>query len=260
MNQKGYALVTGASSGIGEAIAYQLAEMGFPIIVTARRKERLDKLKDRITAAFAVSVVVIEADLAVMGAGEALFAQVMAKQLEVEIVVNNAGVGCQGNFDEIDRVEVERMLLLNIHALTDLTMLFARYFKNRGAGSVLQVASLASFIDTPYVSAYAATKAYVRSFSNAIRYELRKTQVTVTVLYPGITRTEFLEVANAKTPKSMEISLLSAEDVAKAGIRGMIKGKRKVIPGKINQINAFFSAILPDRWITFFAGKMMENA
>jgi hypothetical protein len=220
----------------------------------------LEKLKSRIETEFGVRAEILEADLSQLGAGTQLFSQVQTLGWEVEILVNNAGVGCQGVFDQLKPEEVERMLVLNIHALTELTMQFSQAFRKRGGGRILQVASLASFIDTPYVSAYAATKAYVRSFSNAIRYELRKTPVTVTVLYPGITRTEFLEVAHAKTPKSMEISMLSADQVAQAGIKGLMKGKRKVIPGMINQINAVFSSLFPSRMITSMAGKMMENA
>lgn len=260
MSNKGFALVTGASSGIGEAIAYQLAQKGYPVILTARRKDRLMKLKEKIESECKVRAEIIEADLAILGAGGKLHAQVQANQWEVEILVNNAGVGCQGDFEQLEWTDVERMMILNIHSLTELTMRFTKEMKQRNRGRILQVASLAAFIDTPMVSAYAATKAYVRAFSNAARWELKGTPVKITVLYPGITRTEFLEVAHAQVPKGMEISMLSASTVAAAGLRGMFAGKRSVIPGMINKLNAFFADLFPRSWITHFSGKLMRSA
>lgn len=260
MSNKGFALVTGASSGIGEAIAYQLAQKGYPVIITARRHDRLVRLKEKIEAECRVRVEILEADLAILGTGGKLHSQVVANQWEVEILVNNAGVGCQGDFEQLEWTDVERMLVLNIHALSELTMRFAKEMKERGRGRILQVASLAAFIDTPMVSAYAATKAYVRSFSNAVRWELKGTPVKITVLYPGITRTEFLEVAHAHVPKGMEISMLSASAVATAGLNGLFRGKRAVIPGFINKLNAFFAGLFPKSWITHFSGKLMRSA
>jgi short-subunit dehydrogenase len=258
--QKGYALVTGASSGIGVEIARQLAARGYPVILTARRLDRLEALKKEITATSKTDVICISCDLSTEGAAQSLFDEVQKKNLQVDILVNNAGVGIQGIFTEMDIATMSRMFVLNIHSLTFLTQLFAREMQKRKHGHVLQVSSLAAFIPTPYVASYAATKSYVRSFSDALRYELRGSGVSVTTLYPGITPTEFNDVAHGKTPPLMDMSIISAARVAQVGIRAMFRRKRAAIPGFINKLSALFNAILPGPWVTAMAGKMMRDA
>lgn len=258
--QQAYALVTGASSGIGVEIAGNLAARGYPLILVARRTDRLEKLKQQIAETHRVAVEVIGCDLAQDGAAQQLFDQVQARGLTVAILVNNAGVGMAGKFLDMDMARIEKMFALNMTSLTHLTQLFAREMVKARAGYILQVASAAAFLPTPYVSAYAATKSYVLAFSEALRFELRDTGVSVTTLYPGITTTEFNEHADAKTPGIMAFSILSAAQVADIAVRALFARRRAVVPGWINRINAFFSMILHRGFIIFAAGRMMEKA
>lgn len=255
-----YAVVTGASSGIGVDIARELAAKKYPLILVARRRDRLENIKNQLKQQHGVDVVVVEQDLSVDGAAQALYDQVAALGLKVGILVNNAGVGMAGKFLDMDITRVQRMFTLNMTTLTHLTQLYARDMVRDGGGYILQVASAAAFLPTPYVSAYAGTKSYVLAFAEALRFELRGTGVSITTLYPGITTTEFNEHADAKTPGIMAFSILSAAQVAKIGVAAMFARKRAIIPGFINKLNAFFSTVLHRGFIIFAAGSMMEKA
>lgn len=255
-----YALVTGASSGIGREIARILAKKGYPLIIVARRKERLENLQKELSTQHNVDVVVMAQDLSAEGASQELHGKVIAGGYAVDILVNNAAFGIQGKFIESDLERVDDMLRLNITSLTHLTQLFAKDMVAKGNGYILQVASLAAFVPSPYVSAYGATKAYVRSFSEAVRYELKGTGVSLSTIYPGITTTEFNEVAEGNTPPAMNISILSAEAVAKVAVRAMFKRKRAAIPGTINKIVTFFGNLMPRGMLVNSAGNMMKKA
>ncbi len=251
------ALLTGASSGIGLSMARQLAKQGWHLILVARRTDRLTQLKAELEAAHHISVHLIPQDLSAPDAAQQLFEA--ARPWQVDALINNAGSGMQGRFLDMDPAALDQMLRLNVHSLTHLTRLFAREMQGRD-GYILNVASAAAFLPSPWVSSYAATKAYVRSFSEALRYELRSTGVSVTTLYPGITRTEFNEVAHAKTPRLMDMSILDADTVARIGLAGMFARRREVIPGWINWINAQLSLWLPPGLITWSAGRLLGQA
>ena len=175
------ALLTGASSGIGLSMARQLAKQGWHLILVARRTDRLTQLKAELEAAHHISVHLIPQDLSAPDAAQQLFEA--ARPWQVDALINNAGSGMQGRFLDMDPAALDQMLRLNVHSLTHLTRLFAREMQGRD-GYILNVASAAAFLPSPWVSSYAATKAYVRSFSEALRYELRSTGVSVTTLYP----------------------------------------------------------------------------
>jgi short-subunit dehydrogenase len=257
---RGCAVVTGASSGIGADLARQLAAKGHPLVLVARRKERLDALAAELRAAHKVEVDVVAQDLATPDGPSALFEAVRALGRDVEVLVNNAGYGMQGRFLDMDMGEVERMFRLNATALTELTQRFAKAMVARRRGYILNVASASAFLPTPYVAAYAATKAYVLAFSEALRYELRDTGVSLTTLYPGITTTEFNEVAHAKTPRLMDLSILTADAVARIGLRGMFARRRAVVPGVINKVNAVLSTVLPRGLIVYITGLLLGRA
>lgn len=252
------ALVTGASSGIGLEIARELARRGHPLALVARRRARLEDLAAELSSAHGVEARVLTQDLAQPGAAEALRAQLQGSP--VGILVNNAGFGLQGQFLEMSPERVAAMLQLNVVTLTELTWTFARDMRAAGGGRVLQVASAAAFLPSPYVSAYSATKHYVKAFSEALRFELRGSGVTVTTLYPGITRTEFNAVAGAETPALMRLSILDADVVARRGVEGMMRGRRAVVPGLINKVNAVLSEALHRGLITWTAGALLEDA
>lgn len=256
----GHAIITGASSGIGLEIARLLATRGHPLILVARRRDRLQALATELGAAHRVPVEVIDLDLARPDAPMALHDAVRSAGHRVEILVNNAGFGLQGRAIEQDFATVEMMVRLNVLSLTHLTTLFARDMVALHHGYILQVASAAAFLPSPYVATYAATKHYVKAFSEAMRYELRRTGVSITTLYPGITRTEFNTVAGARTPPLMNLSILSADAVARIGVRAMLRRRRAVVPGVINKLNAVFSEALHRGLITRAAGRLLEDA
>lgn len=255
---KPYALVTGASSGIGLSLAQQLAEKDYNLILVARRKERLEDLKSEIIKKHAIDIVIIAQDLAEENAGLKLFEA--TAPYPVEILINNAGYGMQGKFVEMDFAAIEKMFQVNMVSLTQLTGCFARAMLKRRHGYIMNVASAAAFLPSPYVSAYAATKAYVLAFSEALRFELIDTGVSLTTLYPGITTTEFNAVAGAKTPPWLNLSILSADQVARIGLGAMFARRRAIVPGIINKLNAFFSHFLPRGMVIWFAGKALAQA
>lgn len=255
---KGYALVTGASSGIGLEIARQLAGQGYPLILVARRKERLDAL--HATLSQLVDVVVLDHDLSAANAAPDLVAKIASRGLQVEVLVNNAGVGMQGRFIDMEPERIEAMCRLNMTSLTQLTQLLAKQMVAAKRGYILQVSSMAAFLPTPQVAAYAATKSYVLAFSEALQFELRGTGVSVTTLYPGITDTEFDTTASAQSPALMKMSVLSAESVARAGLAGMFARRRAVVPGAINKVLAFILGIFHRGTTLFFTGHLMERA
>ena len=253
-------LVTGASSGIGAEIARLLAKKNHPLVLVARRKESLDRLAEEIRQSSGVKVWVIPQDLSISGSAPDLYAKVKALDIDIGILVNNAGFGIQGRFLDIDLARMHSMIQLNVITLTELTLLFATDMVTKHNGYVLQVSSAAAFLPSAYVSAYAATKHYVKAFSEGICFELRNTGVSVTTLYPGITRTEFNDVAGAVTPTLMRLSVLDAVTVADIGVRAMFARKRSVVPGLINKINAWFSSVLPRGLIVWAAGHILERA
>jgi uncharacterized protein len=257
---KDYALITGASSGIGLAMAQQLADQGYPLILVARRVNRLETLAMEIRKRTNVDVCVIPMDLSDPEAAARLREETAQKKLLVEILINNAGYGMQGKFLEMDTRKMAAMFRLNIDALTFLCREFAPAMAERKHGYILNVASASAFLPSPYVSAYAASQAYVGQFSEALRFELDETGVSVTTLYPGVTTTEFNDVAGAKHPPLMNASVLSAEQVARIGLRAMFRRKRSIVPGIINKINAFFSQVFHRGFIAFMAGTLLKRA
>lgn len=258
--KKDHALITGASSGIGLAMAQQLADQGYPLILVARRVDRLEKLAQEIRARTKVDVHVVPMDLSDPDSATRLREKTSREGLHVEILINNAGYGMQGKFIEMDARKMAAMFRLNIDALTFLCREFAPAMVERKQGHILNVASASAFLPSPYVSAYAASQAFVGQFSEALRFELAGTGVWVSTLYPGVTKTEFNEVAGAKHPPLMEASVLTADEVARISLKAMFRRKRSIVPGIINKINAFFSQVFHRGIITYVAGTLLKNA
>jgi short-subunit dehydrogenase len=234
------ALVTGASSGIGAALARELARHGYDLVLTARRTEPMRALADELKTLGAASRV-ISADLGKPGAGEALARDLESRGLVIDVLVNNAGLGAGGPFHESDPTRVSEMLYVNVVALTELTRALLPAMVKRGRGRVMLVASTAAFQPGPSMAVYCASKAFVLSFGEAISYELRGTGVTVTSLCPGPTRTEFTDVANTGSSMLFEgpgASVMTAAEVARQGYLAMADGKRVHIAGIMNKIVA----------------------
>jgi short-subunit dehydrogenase len=233
------ALITGASSGIGEEFARQLAARGHGVFLVARREERLRALADDLERLHGIRAEVATADLADPDQTEALPGRVAERGLDVEVLVNNAGFTTVGDVHENPDRQLG-MIRVNCEALVTLTTAYLPGMVERGRGAVIQVASTASFQPIPVQAVYAATKAFVRSFSEAVSAELKGTGVTMTALCPGPVATEFVEAGGFKRSMDQMPSFLfsSAADVAKAGIEGADKGKRVVIPGIANRATA----------------------
>lgn len=244
MGIRGRALVTGASSGIGLELARILAREGYDLLLTARRLHRLEELRVSIRAETgdAVDVDLVEADLTRDDAADRIAAHAAGMDGGVSVLVNNAGVGAFGRFDEGDPDSYTRMIAINIGALTRLTRLLLPAMVTRGGGMILNVASVAAFQPGPLMAVYYATKAYVLSLSEALAEELVGTGVSATALCPGPTRTEFHEQAGVPVAQTA-----TARAVAEAGYRGMVRGRRIVITGLLFRLLILFSRFLPRR-------------
>lgn len=239
------ALVTGASSGIGDAIARALAAQGVHLVVVARSVDRLDALAKELAVAHGVDVEVLAADLAVAEQLAAVEARVSASQDPIDLLVNNAGFGTSGAFVDLDLAEEQREVLVNNLALLRLTHAALKPMTAAGRGAVINVGSIAGFQPTPRNATYGATKAFVVSFSEALHEETRKRGVVVSALCPGFTRTEFQSNADYNTSAIPGFMWGTAEDVAKAGLDAAAKGDALCIPGGINKVAAATTAPLP---------------
>ncbi len=248
----GTAVVTGASAGIGREIARVLAAQAHDLVLVARSRERLELLASELTADHGVSARVLAADLSRPGAPEAVLRAVEDEEgRPVDVLVNDAGVGTYGPFTETPLDETLAVIRLNVTALTALTRLFLAGMLERGRGRILNVASTAAFQPGPRMAVYYATKAYVLHFSEAIAEELRESGVTVTCLCPGPTKTEFHERAEMEQSGLLRVGrLMDAASVARAGVDGMLRGKRLVLPGVANKVAAFATRLAPRRGLT----------
>jgi short-subunit dehydrogenase len=223
-------LITGASAGIGTELARVFASNGHRVALVARRADRLKTLSGEITAAGGATPSVISCDLDQSDAGDKIAAALAAAGVEVEFVVNNAGFGLFGNAIEMDRVEQLGIIALNIRAVTDLSLRFSDQLI-RHRGGILNVGSIAGFLPGPGMAVYYASKAYVLSFSEALRRELAPRGVRVTVLCPGPVPSEFQARAGFEPGFDSAVLNVSASDVAQAGYRGLMANKRAVLPG-----------------------------
>lgn len=252
------ALVTGASSGIGVAIARELAARGCALVLTARREDRLSALAGEIRERHGVPVTVVPDDLARPGGAAAVFDAATADGAPLDVLVNNAGFGDHETFAAAAWERLDGMLRLNATALTELTWRFVRSARDRGGPAwVLNVASTAAFQPVPGFAVYAATKSYVRHFSEALAEELRGTGVTVTCLAPGGVHTEFAAVAGMELPGLAQKTMMSAERCADIAIRGMLRGRRVVVPGFLNRLGAALARIFPRRLVIRVAGAAL---
>jgi short-chain dehydrogenase/reductase SDR len=225
------ALITGASSGLGEAYARLHASLGGNLILVARREVRLLALKAELEQAHHVTVHVLAKDLAEPNAPASLFADVERLGLPVDYLINNAGLGGQGSLAERSLEDDANLLAVDIAALTALTKLFLPSFITRGSGRILNVSSIASLVPGPWQATYFAAKAYVTSLTLALSEELRGTGVTATVILPGGMRTGFEAAAKLEGTGLATQLTQSPEDVARRSYEAMLRGRRKLIAG-----------------------------
>lgn len=250
-------LITGASEGIGMEMARIHASWGDHLILVARRGDRLDQLKLELETRYGIDATVIVKDLTTLGAVEEIFADTEKAGLIVDILVNNAGFGHYDFFADSPWEKEERMIALNITALTYLTKLYLSGMVSRGYGRIMQVASVASFFPGPLMSVYFATKAYVLSFSEALASELKGTGVTCTALCPGPTQSGFQAAAEVVENQTMNGKKIpTSAEVAAYGYRAMMGGKRVAVHGFGNRLMALAVSWLPRGMVADMVKKM----
>ena len=250
------ALVTGASAGIGRALARLAAKDGHDLVLVARRRDRLEELSAELTAAHGVQVTVIAADLSAHAAPAAIAERLRSDGKHVDFLINNAGFGSCGPFSQavLDR-EVE-MIHLNIRALVQLTHLFLPEMLARRSGRILNVASVAGFVPGPYMATYYASKAFVLSFTEALSAELLGTGVTITASCPGPTATEFGSVAGNDKTKLFQGNVADAASVALHAYRAMSAGNVVAIPGLMNKLIVQSTRVSPRAWLRAIAARL----
>lgn len=245
-----WSLVTGASSGIGAEFAKQLAGRGSKVVLVARREDRLQKLADELPTESRVVALDLLADDAIATLKS------RTDDVEISLLVNNAGFGDYGEFANIDPDKASRMIQLNVLKLVEVTHLFLPGMLERKQGAIINLASTSAFQAVPFMSVYAATKAFVLHFSEGLWAETRKKGVTVQALCPGFTKTEFFDAANL--PKSVAFGTKSVEHVVQTSLAALTKGKQFYIPGWVNYLVALSNRFVPRRLGAVNGAKMFH--
>ncbi len=253
-----WALVTGASSGIGWALAEELAGGGAHLVLTARRRQRLTQLRKRLRAAHGIRVEVVSADLKQADAPEAIFAFTNERGIVVDLLVNNAGLGSYGEFSASDRARELGIVQVNCSAVVHLTHLYLPGMLERRAGDILIVASTGAYQGVPYMATYAASKAFDLLFAEALAEEVNRYGVRVCALCPGPTLSEFQKVAGVPDQLASVGIEEKAEQVARTGLRALAAGEHSVISGFTNWLGVEVQRITPRRFVTYAAEKLFR--
>lgn len=252
------ALITGASSGLGEEFARQLAADKYDLVLTARREDRLKAVSEQAKSLGSSNVRVIASDLGKPGAAQGLFRQVTERGIAVDYLVNNAGFGTHGVFQKLSLEREIEEIDLNVTSVVALTHQFLPGMIERRRGTIINVASTAAFQPVPYMATYGATKAFVLSFSEALACELRAAGVTVTALCPGPTRTEFQTVAGVDDAAFPAFAYMDAKTVVAQAIASAKRGKALKINGIVNQLMAHSTRLAPRSLVARIAGAMFR--
>ncbi len=254
-----YALITGASKGIGKAIALELAKRGHHILIIARDADQLAATAKEIKEAYKVDCQFLQLDLSTTDAPDKVLAWCAENKFDVNILVNNAGYGVSGSFLNYDMKAYQNMMQVNMSTPLALILKFVPVLKQHPKAYILNIASSAAYQAVPGLAIYAASKSFVLSMSRGIRYELRDTPISVTVVNPGATDTNFANRADIKSAKAIRAAEklnMKAEVVAKMAVDGMYAGKAEVVTGLINKIGAFLTVILPKSILEKGAGSL----
>jgi len=253
-----WALVTGASAGIGAALAEELARGGTNLVLTARRRERLQELAEKLAAAHKIKTKIFVADLTQPDAPEKIFQFTKDQALEIELLINNAGFGVYGEFPTVETRRLTDMVHVNCAAVVHLTRLYLPEMVARKHGDVLIVASTASFQSVPYISTYAATKAFDLLFAEGLAEEMKPHGVRVCALCPGSTESEFAEVAGQTHIAATRANRETADKVARTGLRALAAGKSYVISGLGNYLGVLGQRLVSRRMVARIAARMFR--
>jgi len=262
-------LITGASAGIGYALSEELAKRGSEVIITARRKDKLDTLAQKIKKAGGKADVFIE-DLSMPQSGKKLYDQIKSAGLNIDILINNAGYGRWGDLTSHERDDYSKMLQLNVTSLTDLCHLYIPDMISRGGGGIINVGSVASLSPIPYASVYSSSKAYVLMFSEAIRYEYQDKGVKVMALLPGGTESEFASIATEKSEKLTKRyqeregsaaggAMQTSQEVAIECLEAFEKNKQYILCGGRNRFLYNLTKIMSRKRVLEMTGKMFKK-
>lgn len=253
-----YALITGASGGIGKELAYRFAEDGHSLILVARSADKLRAIRENLKSTYNIEVITVVKDLSREEEIQSLYEELKNKEMHVDYLVNNAGFGLYGKFVETALGEELNMIDLNIRSLTHLTKLFLPDMVKRNYGKILNIASVAAFMPGPLMTVYYATKAYVLSFTEALENELRDTNVTVSALCPGPTKTGFSDRAQLSNSKLFQSGAMDVEAVVKVGYKKFMKGQTIIIPGVQFRLATFIPRFVPRKWLSSVVRRTQE--
>jgi short-subunit dehydrogenase len=248
-----YALITGASGGIGKELAYQFAKDGHPLILVARSADKLTAIGENLKSTYDIEVITVVKDLSREEEIQSLYEELKNKEMHVDYLVNNAGFGLYGKFIETALDEE-----LNIRALTHLTKLFLPDMVKRNRGKILNIASVAAFMPGPLMTVYYATKAYVLSFTEALENESKGMNVTVSALCPGPTKTGFSDRAQLSNSKLFQSGAMDVETVTKVGYKKFMKGQTVIVPGVQFRLATFIPRFVPRRWLASLVRRTQE--
>lgn len=256
--QKKWALVTGASSGIGEAFAHRIAAEGYSVVLVARREDRLKEVARRISEKAGVEAVMFATDMRKQESSEQILDDLTARGIHVDVLFNNAGFGTNGEFCDLDITRQLQMIDLNCKSLVMLSHLVGSQMRERRYGAIIHTASLGGLAPTPYYAVYGATKAFVISFSEAIGEELRPYGVRTFTLCPGATESEFESASNFRGTRPSKAGLESADEVADTAVRALSGSKSLVISGRHNKFAAFVFRFIPRRTSVRLAAQSLK--
>ncbi len=253
------ALVTGASSGLGTEFAKQLASYRCHLVLVARREEPMKFLQKELAEKHSIEVDVIAMDLATPESPQKLYDLLKQQGKTVDVLINNAGFGVFGDFLSVPWERQKQMMDLDMITLVHLTKLFAQEMVDRKFGYILQVASIGAYQATPTYSTYSAAKSFVLLFGEALNYELRKTNVSCTVVSPGVTATEFLKVSGQKTTFYQRILMMQSTEVVRIALKAMLKRRSSIIPGFLNALITWSNRFMPRVLAPRIAYLVMKN-
>jgi short-subunit dehydrogenase len=252
------ALVTGASGGLGGAFARRLAAMGADLVLTGRREEKLRALAAELGPAHGVEVKTVVADLLDPGAPAALFRETEQSGLPVDVLINNAGTGVYGSFADVEWERFATEIQVNVVAMTELAHRFARPMCERRRGHILNMGSIAAYLPSPYLATYAAGKAFMRNFTEALAEELRPAGVRACCLCPGATRTGWFEASGQHDLALLIRATMGSPDrVARVGLKALLGWRRNVVVGVWNKPTAFMLRFLPRRLVVSVTGRVV---
>lgn len=243
------ALITGASSGIGEAYAEELAQNGYNVVIVSNQEEKNIEVAKRLQLLYSIIAVPYYADLTETGIAQKIYDDMKAKDIEVDILVSNAGILQFSQLSKTSSVLIDKVIALHCQTPTQLCKLFGEDMKQRGKGHILLMSSMTAWLPYPTISVYASSKAYLKTFGESLYYELRRYGVRVTIIYPGAVDTPLYNLPDNRRKLFRAVGLMSsAHDVAHSALQAMFSGRRTLVVGIFTKVSTFFCRLIPS-WL-----------